>query len=232
MGRGKKHYPKHKMRSILSNSGNVEIAVLERPAPTIDEKQKILIYCEGENTEPSYFRKFRLSTAVVEAFGQGRNTKSLVERAIELKMKGDYDQVWCVFDGDDNSIQNFNEAVWLAEKNGFGIAYSIQAFEYWLILHFEDHQGGEMPRDDYNAKLNSYINPLGAHYEGKGNKLISDDFFDLLDSFDDITKRPRIELAIKRAKRNYARFDPHVSPGKEESSTTVFRLVEEIQKYL
>jgi hypothetical protein len=31
---------------------------LERAAPTLREKPTILIVCEGENTEPSYFRQF------------------------------------------------------------------------------------------------------------------------------------------------------------------------------
>ena len=33
---------------------------LERSAPTLIERQAILIVCEGKNTEPSYFRKFKI----------------------------------------------------------------------------------------------------------------------------------------------------------------------------
>lgn len=40
---------------------------LERPEPQKEEKQKILIVCEGENTEPSYFNKFKLSTAIANS---------------------------------------------------------------------------------------------------------------------------------------------------------------------
>jgi hypothetical protein len=40
----------------------------------------------------------------------------------------------------------------------------------------------------------------------------------------------RVELAIKRAERNYNQLD-HSNPAAEESSTTVFRLVEELLKY-
>ncbi|MGN6417310.1 MAG: RloB domain-containing protein [Pseudobacter sp.] len=36
--------------------------------------------------------------------------------------------------------------------NNIQIAYSNQAFEYWLILHFEDHQGGKIDRNDYHKK--------------------------------------------------------------------------------
>lgn len=221
---------KHKKRSVLTDYENNKPASLERQEPSRLEKQKILIYCEGENTEPSYFRKFRLSSATIESFGQGRNTRSLVERAIELKANGDYNQVWCVFDADDHGVDNFNAAIRLAEKNDIGVAYSIQAFEYWLILHFEDHQGGGMHRNEYNAKINSYTSPFDVAYDGNGNKLVGKDLFDLLMGSPDGARQSRVKLAIRRAKKNYGNFD-HRSPGTEESSTTVFRLVEEILKF-
>ena len=109
----------------------------------------ILIVCEGKNTEPSYFKQFRISSAIVKSIGEGYNTISLVKRAKQLAKRKKYDQIWCVFDADpklDNTkqAQNFNNAIKLAEKHKFGIAYSNQAFEYWLILHLDDHQGGAM----------------------------------------------------------------------------------------
>jgi hypothetical protein len=205
--------------------------ILYRSAPSKEEKQTILIVCEGQNTEPSYFQQFRLTSARIKAIGKGYNTVSLVEQAIVLQEKEKCDQVWCVFDMDSNSPQNFNSAIDLSISNEFGVAYSNQAFEYWLILHFEDHQGGPMPRTDYNGKINSYINPLGAIYDGDSNKLVSDMFFNLLMGSDSVLRKKRISLAISRAKRNYANFSPH-NPATEESSTTVFRLVEEILKYI
>src|ERR1700741_1402449 len=70
----------------------VEAAIIERPT--------ILIVCEGENTEPSYFRQFKLSSATIKPVGEGYNTNSLVQRAIYLSKEKHYDQVWCVFDAD------------------------------------------------------------------------------------------------------------------------------------
>ena len=40
-----------------------EAPVLILDQPTRVEKLRILIVCEGANTEPSYFRKFRLTSA-------------------------------------------------------------------------------------------------------------------------------------------------------------------------
>jgi len=204
---------------------------LERSEPTKKERPTILIVCEGKNTEPSYFKKFKLASAIIKTLGNGKNTLSLVKQAINLKIQNNYEQVWCVFDKDSFPINNFNNAIALAEANDLKVAYSNQAFEYWLILHFEDHQGGAMPRSDYAAKINQYINPLGAIFDGQKNKIISDDFFDILMGKDPRLKEPRIKLAIQRAKRNYNNLD-HESPALEESSTLVFRLAEEILSFI
>lgn len=209
---------------------------LERPAAELIEKPLILIVCEGKNTEPSYFNQFRLSSATIKPVGTGNNNVSLVKKAKQLSKEGKYNQVWCVFDADPKAnnpkqAQNFNTAIRLGEKYGFGIAYSNQAFEYWLILHLEDHQGGGMHRNDYNEKINKLIQPFNIKYDGNGSKIIEDDFFELLEGRDDMTKRKRVDLAILRAERNYDKFD-HINPAKDESSTTVFRLVRELLKYL
>jgi hypothetical protein len=113
----------------------------------------------------------------------------------------------------------------------FGVAYSNQSFEYWLILHFDNHQGGGMHRKLYNKKLNSLLKPFKITYEGNDSKIITDDFFELLDGIDVNSGKERKTLAIERAKRNFAFFD-QTNPAKEESSSTVFRLVEELMKYI
>lgn len=144
--------------------------------------------------------------------------------------------MWCVFDADpkpDNPKQakNFNTAIELANNNGFGIAYSNQAFEYWIILHFDDRQGGGMNRSDYNDKINSLLKPFGLTFEGDNSKVITEGIFDVLDRVDEKTNTGRKKLAIGRSSRNYNLFD-HTNPAKEESTTTVFRLVEELMKYV
>lgn len=80
-----------------------------------------------------------------------------------------------------------------------------------------------MDRAAYNDKLNKLLRPFSISYDGKGCKRITEELFDVLDD--------RKQLAIMRAKRNFNRLD-HSNPAKEESSTTVFRLVEELLKYV
>ncbi len=209
---------------------------LGRREPYKFERPTILIVCEGENTEPSYFKQFKLSSATIKPVGEGYNTISLVNRAIELSEEKSYEQVWCVFDADPkpdnpNQANNFNSAIQLANIRNFGIAYSNQAFEYWIILHFEDHQGGGMDRKVYNEKINSLLKPYGLTYKGEENKIITEEIFELLDGVDEKTGIKRRQLAIDRAKRNYELLS-HSNPAEEESSTTVYKLVQEILKYV
>lgn len=217
------------------------------------EKKSFLIISEGKNTERTYFEQFKLSNAEVIPVGTGYNTDSLVELAIRIRKnknnkrkaegKEPFDFVWCVFDADpkpDNlqQLPNFLRGIQLAEKNNMKVAYSNQAFEYWLILHFEDHQGGPMPRKpDYHNKINGYINPLGCYYDGEDSKEISKVFFERMLEIIDRTREgnpiTRQDIAIKRAKR-ILKFhtDNGTSPERAESSTTVFELVEEMKKYM
>ena len=226
---------KRKHREQLKAKRRSEPA-FQRPAPKLKTKPTILIVCEGKNTEPSYFNQFRLSTATVKPIGEGYNTVSLVERAKQLTDEDTYEQVWCVFDADpkpDNPDQesNFNNAISKAVSKGFGVAYSNQAFEYWIILHFEDHQGGGMRRTEYNARINQLLKPFGVVYDGAKSKRVTEELFELLDGVEEKTGLKRVDMAIRRAGRNYDRFD-HFNPAIKECSTTVFRLVKVLLEYL
>jgi RloB-like protein len=224
---------------------------VEENAPIKPEKKSFLIISEGKNTEKSYFEQFKLPNAEIKAIGVGDNTFSLMEKAIRIRdeenekrirdNKEPFDFAWCVFDADpkpDNPQQltNFINAIHFAKQNDMKVAYSNQAFEYWLILHFEDHQGGGMPRTDYHDKINGYLKPLGCYYDGKGSKIIDSSFFDRMLSIVRTTKEGKKILrqddAISRAKR-VLKFHTEngTSPEKAESSTTVFELVEALMKY-
>lgn len=224
------HRRPHNEKLPISKRQRSKPPSLARPLPRLTERPTILIVCEGENTEPSYFRKFRLSSATIKVIGHGNNTVTLVRQAVKLAAQRTYDQVWCVFDKDDFSPHDFNEAIRQAKAHGFGVAWSNQAFEYWLILHFADHQGGRMNRKDYHVAINNHIRHMGAAYNGKDDKQVSDNLFDLLTGIDPATQCNRTILAIKRAKRNHQQA-AHLSPAEQESSTTVFHLIEEILKH-
>ncbi len=190
----------------------------------------ILIVCEGENTEPDYFRRFRVANATVEVVGTGFNTVSLVKRAIELNRQDRYDQVWCVFDKDDFGADVFDNAIQLAEAKGLHAAWSNQAFEYWLILHFEDHQGGGMSRALYDQKLNAHLATFGLKYDGRRSKRVTRELFEVLAGMDAGGRKSRLAQAIERSERNLARHG-RVPNSQKESATTVHRLVQTLMQF-
>lgn len=195
---------------------------LARVSGVREVKQTFLIICEGVNTEPDYFNAFRLTSANIKAIGQGMGTVTLVQKAINIKeqekQKGcTYNQNWVVFDKDDFPDADFNAAIVLARKNGFKVAYSNQAFEYWFLLHFNFYQGA-LHRSRYEKMLSDL---LGFPYSKKSG--VSNKMFNIL--------FPKQMQAINYAKTVMKQFSGD-NPSQEESSTTVYLLVEELNKYL
>ena len=184
-----------------------------RKVNTREIKQRFLIVCEGAKTEPNYFKSFRVPKVVIEIQGLGENPSKLVQSANDLKSEDDYDQVWCVFDRDDWTKEDFNNAISSANKYGFKVAYSNEAFELWYVLHFE-FLNTAIPRDDYIKKLTSL---LGKKYQ-KNSNIIYDDLIEKQDT------------AFKNAKKLLEQYEPS-QPEQDNPSTTVHLLVGQLNKF-
>jgi hypothetical protein len=197
-------------------------ANLSRRQGVREVKQSFLIVCEGEKTEPDYFKAFRMTAATVQAVGEAMNTMTLVNKAISIREADKakerfYDQCWVVFDKDDFPAKDFNQAIKYAEKNGFQVAYSNQAFEYWFLLHFNLYQG-PIHRNQYKNMLEKLIGMPYSKTEGSGAVM-----YNLL--------LVRQGQAINNSETVLAEIS-HGNPAEEESSTTVHKLVKELNKYL
>ena len=185
-------------------------------------RKRFFIVCEGEKTEPNYFKKFSVDVDIQLSKGEGKDTKSLVEKAIKLKngLKSDErNRVWCVFDRDKNDqnphdAQNFNAAITLAQTNGIKVAYSNDAFELWYLLHFH-YYNTAISRQDYQNRLTKL---LGHKYE-KNSKTIYEELKD------------KQQDAIKHAKRLLQEYEPP-NPETDNPSTTVHLLVEELNRFI
>jgi hypothetical protein len=120
-------------------------------------RESLLIVCEGAQTERRYFEAFPVPADVyVWVVGTGMNTESLVEYARQLRGQATYDQVWCVFDHDSFTEQQFNDAIGAALRAGMRVAYSCEAFELWYLLHFAYHDA-QLSRSQYEAKLSECL---------------------------------------------------------------------------
>lgn len=204
-----------------SSSRRTNIDYYKRKVKT---RRWFLIVCEGEKTEPNYFRSFPVDTKVIklDIKGEGKSTKSLVEKAIELKSNTEYDKndrFWCVFDRDKNpknpnDSQNFNSAITLARNNGIDVAYSNDAFELWYLLHFNFYNTG-ISRQDYQNMLTKL---LGHEYQ-KNSEAIYEEL------------KSKQQDAIKHAKRLLMEYE-RSNPETDNPSTTVHLLMEELNNFI
>lgn len=197
---------------------------------------RILIVCEGEKTEPGYFKtlkdllevKFRDLVdlkkvnlkELIEIDGSGKNTKSLVRHTLRLKAQASipFGHVWCVFDKDSFTNEQFNSAIINAEKEDIEVAWSNEAIELWFLLHFEYISTG-ITRYQYIDKLNYIFKSIGL---GKYEKNM-DGIYNILKEYESQ------DFAIGNVKRllkdgfNYADMKP---------ATTVYKLIELLEGLL
>ena len=139
-------------------------AARKRKIATRDKIVRFLVVCEGERTEPNYFKelvKDRYSEVRSEEIvGEGRSTCALVKRAADIKTQLErqrqlpFDRVWVVFDKDD--FNDFNEAIQLASRKEFYPAWTNEAFELWYLLHFI-YLDAAISRAHYITKLENEI---------------------------------------------------------------------------
>ena len=140
---------------------------------------RYLIVCEGSKTEPYYFegirklinskygdkiRVSRINAERIEIDGTGRNTEDLVNYTIKKRRDASipYGHVWCVFDRDSFTDQQFNNAIDMCNAHDIGAAWSNEAVELWFILHFEYLNTG-ITRDKYIEKLDEYFSFYGLN---------------------------------------------------------------------
>jgi hypothetical protein len=104
----------------------------------------MLIVCEGKSTEPRYFESFRERNSgvnIIPIHSGSTDPRSIVRYSIEKKReyqirKGDGNEVWCVFDVDENTDSDLRDSIEHAEANGIHVALSNPSFELWYLLHF------------------------------------------------------------------------------------------------
>ena len=184
-------------------------------------RTRILIVCEGQKTEPNYFRKFPLDTEVVELVvdGTGMSTLSLVDKAMELvdkasSQKCPYNQAWCVFDKDSFPLNLFNQAILKARNNEIHVAYSNECFELWYYLHFQ-FTDTAFHRSQYAHKLTREMNQKYVKN--------SPDMYDLLKNNQDD--------AIRNSKKLLNRYGKCI-PARDNPSTTVHELVATLNSFI
>jgi RloB-like protein len=130
-----------------------ERSEIMRPTKWRYYRRFVLIVCEDEKTERIYFEQFEkyfpANTVFLRVVGTGLSPLGVVERTISeaellrTDSNKEVDEKWAVFDKDDadlnaTTITNFNRAFEIADAFSVQTAWSNEAFELWLLLHFKD----------------------------------------------------------------------------------------------
>lgn len=122
---------------------------LRRRTAVKPERRTIVVFCEGEASEPDYLNglkrlpEIRHSTAINIEIDPGQGVPvTLVKRAVERSRDTEVDQCWCVFDVEwPRHHPNLPEAIRLAARHEICLAVSNPCFELWLILHLGEQTG-------------------------------------------------------------------------------------------
>ncbi len=204
----------------------------KRKTETRELRVHFLIVCEGEKTEPNYFRSFKTNVKKfvheIDIQGEGSNTKDLVERAIKARDNSSqkYDRVWVVFDKDDFPDDNFNGAISKAEDNDIRAGWTNEAFELWYLLHFQFRDTG-MSRTEYKSAIEKAVNKA-IEKQSKTKKFKrfkyaknSNNMYAILEQYGD--QEQAIKFAKKLVEKNVGNNFAKHNPG-----TTVHLLVEEL----
>lgn len=187
-------------------------------------RQKFLIVCEGERTEPNYFKALTngIGNIHCERRGKGKDPNSLVNEAIKLKANNDVDKIWVVFDKDEVPDNDFNDAIKKAEKNGIECAWSNAAFELWFLYHFENVTA-HLTRKAYQKKLSDAVNKSGKYNKKSKYQYDKTD----TENFSIMTSYGSQENAIKWAENQSKKFSDN-NYANHNPCTMVFKLVKQL----
>lgn len=228
-----------------------------------DSIVNFIIFCEDEVSEPIYFQGFQNDKKLkINTIKNQKSKMSNVLKAISYCEKnglmefkdGKYamlsseTQVWCVYDRDvevsEQQIRegniSFDEAINTAQSKGFKLAWSNDAFELWILLHFEEvelYNENNRKRDTYTDRLNEIFKALSNPNDYLLKALRHPSFHYKRDCKQDRNFRnivlpemaDKTNVAIERAKQLEQHFASQNIPNHQKvPCTQVHHLVEEL----
>ena len=151
-----------------------------------DSVETFVIFCEGDVSEPLYFKYFETPLIKVNTIGNFKSKSIHVKKVVEYCLKeklmvyqgsepvlgANNIHVWCVYDRDlDRSRSDkefsvnmdFDLSIRTAKNENLNVAWSNDSFELWILLHFEDidHIMPEnQNREHYYARLTEIMKAI------------------------------------------------------------------------
>lgn len=195
-------------------------------SPGRQDNKVVLIVCEGEVTEVTYFRSLRNEFAKqvnIEVIkGNGNDPKSILataKRAYESSPTT-YEQIFCVFDKDSHPHyqQVIKEIEQLCRNNmPIRAIHSAPCFEYWFLLHFE-YTSSQFQRTEKKSAGDNCVKRLKKHIKSYDKTRLT-----MKEIFPQLYKK--LDTAIKNAKRLQ-------KDGKEHGFNDPYTNVNELIEYL
>lgn len=138
---------------MAKRSREAEARPLRRRTGIRRPKKTLVVFCEGEKTEPQYLEALKNQPEVrdaaavdlrIETGHSGAVPLTLVALASDARSRAvaeeaEIDEFWCVFDVEwPRNHPGLGEALQQARENDIRLAVTNPCFELWLILHFKD----------------------------------------------------------------------------------------------
>lgn len=196
-----------------------------RKEGTRKPRTKIIIVCEGKETEINYFNGFKTRNSgvdIIPLHGKCTDPKNIVlfaEEGMKFKWSVDLiegDSIWCVFDVDENKSHTIKDTYNYAKARNIKIALSNPSFELWFLLHYKDIFS-PITRQEVIRELKTFI----PDYDK--TKKVNDLLFIKLNNAIARSKK----LNLKHIKDQNELFSTESNP-----SSQVFELIEFIQKLI
>lgn len=199
---------------------------------------KFYIFCEGEKTEPNYFRGFKnvieqnpiyKNMVLLEIHPSSKDTVRMVMAAEKyVKLNSIINaEIWCVYDKDDFTNSDFDNAVQLADKLNqnqskvhYNCAWSNECVEIWFILHFAYYTS-----DNHRNEYLKYLDKVFLDRAGHKYRKNMENIFDLLVQYGN--PKQAIINARKLLSGKELQAPSQISPG-----TAVYQIVEKLAVFL
>lgn len=227
-----------------------------------DTVNVFVIFCEDAVSEPSYFNSFATDQLRINARGNYRSARLNLGATVKDCLEDGYmeftsagyqlknmvtENLWCVYDRDlensdltmiteENNLQ-WSLAIQTAQKAGLKLAWSNDAFELWILLHFEDIDPNTAQHRDYiynrltevfktMADASDTLKSFTAyeHFNYKGGMKRKSTF----EEFVLPQLKSRTEIAIERAKNLADKFGDAMPYHQRNPCTQVYLLVQDL----
>ena len=193
-----------------------------------------MILCEGEKTEPYYFKEIKdrinnkyRDKITVDVKSSGKGRLELLEEAQDRvqKLKDKPNHVWLVYDKDDFPKDEFDNTVYKIKninktsKIKYHALWSNQCIEAWFLLHFIDLKV-DITREQYIKKITENWRKEGITEKYAKNDL---EIYNKLEKYQD--------KAIQRAK-TIMKENKGKAPSKIAPASNVYEIIEKLNVYL